>query len=956
MSSSLQHFPDPSLRLLSPDYEDDSIFSSFPALRLKTLHTLYETVDPAHAGAATTVTAHDDKSPKGSVDEHIRSLVNLINHHPSYATLSSCSGRLSLFDPQMCQANKNKESSVAETGSLGDHGEEDAFHREATGEITIGVRGPPESTGRLADTGKGSTGGWRFVSHDLTEPEQILQALDHLPEEHSLSSYWTFKMEPMLMHVAACNVQRGQQLLQIALAMGYRESGLVVTDRRVTVAIRSYSRALVVPIFSTLPESFLRSLVKDANARLQANWGQMHKLQDEIQRELFRLPKKEPSSVCLSFQSCLPDLNLWGHAMVAIPAVDALESWENASSFQTERPVGPDIDLLTFGGYGSGPAHQASRNETMNAIQAKGPSRCSAIFRLGRRKGRWGENWTQLAVKGCDQDETTRSKMSESVKVRYDSKHYFNCCSHEWTPVEGLDACSLLPATEDKQQSLVLLFGGRAGPAHPFSDLILFDLLSFDGECAGQFCRPLDVRGCRPLPRWGHTLTALHHPCQSDDIVNVAVLVGGRDAAVAFADVFILSVGSVGLKAGVSRDEKELQCCYFQWATLETPIQLGPRFHHATAITADNQVFVFGGIPDPTDVFGGLASCELPPSFCFRPSAGSASIELIDDVTNGRFGHSIHTWVSDSDLLCITSIGGLSRLLSDSESSDDSVGSTILARSAQGRKIDAGAPTCRQSAAFTMEPLPTAINESASLGAGPLVHHRSISLSDRDIVSVGGGVAGFAFAPCYARCTIIAINDEESDSAPREIEPAKTVSNEVGTRSSTESCSRSNGVARPSSKPQILIASSESPPELTRVLFILKAHAKRLKSYLESKGWLDKRYRMSPVESSRSPADPAAQSERRENVDPDLRRLDDVGGGLSVALTFPECIAVPITKEGWSSYVNYSRIRASPPPNQLDPQAWMGGLESFEFVQGSSERYAAPYSTGMFATGKKRSK
>jgi tRNA(Phe) wybutosine-synthesizing methylase Tyw3 len=69
------------------------MFPSFPSLRERNLITLYG--DTKVSGDFT----DKDKSPKGSVDYKIRPLVDLINRHPEYVTLSSCSGRVALFDP-----------------------------------------------------------------------------------------------------------------------------------------------------------------------------------------------------------------------------------------------------------------------------------------------------------------------------------------------------------------------------------------------------------------------------------------------------------------------------------------------------------------------------------------------------------------------------------------------------------------------------------------------------------------------------------------------------------------------------------------------------------------------------------------------------------------------------------------------------------------------------------------
>ena len=82
--------------------DEEEILPSFAAIKQKTLDTLYFVEGKDHNVDKNSKNNHfqvADKSPKGSVDSRIRPLVDLINHHESLATLSSCSGRMALFDP-----------------------------------------------------------------------------------------------------------------------------------------------------------------------------------------------------------------------------------------------------------------------------------------------------------------------------------------------------------------------------------------------------------------------------------------------------------------------------------------------------------------------------------------------------------------------------------------------------------------------------------------------------------------------------------------------------------------------------------------------------------------------------------------------------------------------------------------------------------------------------------------
>ena len=91
---------------------------------------------------------YNDRSPKGSIDEGIRELVDEINNIPGLVTTSSCAGRISVFLEGKKKSNIN--SSLASS--------EDADNSELQA-----IGGPG---------GKGG-GKWLFVSHDVvTAPSE----------------------------------------------------------------------------------------------------------------------------------------------------------------------------------------------------------------------------------------------------------------------------------------------------------------------------------------------------------------------------------------------------------------------------------------------------------------------------------------------------------------------------------------------------------------------------------------------------------------------------------------------------------------------------------------------------------------------------------------------------------------------------------------------------------------
>jgi tRNA wybutosine-synthesizing protein 3 len=426
------------LLLLEPDYDDqDHWLQSFLDIKFKTNQTLYE----GHA-----VSTFRDKSPKGSVDARIQALVDLINHHPSFSTLSSCSGRISLFDPNGVSTGINEEV--------------------------------PDGMQATTNSGKGQ-GGWLLVSHEEIEPKELLGCFPK-GDNHDGSTTddefipLVFKHEPLLLHVAAACLQRGRQLLNVALQLGFRESGLVVSDSRVTVHIRGQSLALCVPLGLQgplrPPTAYLESLVVQANQRLRQNLDKLHKLYQAVQTSLFASIERQTVAK-LDVMAPLPDLNLWGHASVIVPNKEK-----------------NDLDVLVFGGYGRGPTNE------------KASSRSDKVYRLERRLGEWSQQWKHLAA----------GNPSSIISSHWGGS---DLSPTTFPECQGVQGCFF--------SKWILLWGGRCSPTRPLNTIYLFD------HEHSIFATPGHVIGKPPSARWGHTLTRLSEEraliaggCTSEGVVD----------------------------------------------------------------------------------------------------------------------------------------------------------------------------------------------------------------------------------------------------------------------------------------------------------------------------------------------------------------------------------------------------------------------------------------------------
>lgn len=159
--------------------------------------------------------ANGDRSPKGSVDIQAWPIIRAINRHEDYVTTSSCSGRVAVF-------------------------------RERTSGETSGASGTSE------DAASSSSSPWLYVSHDVPADGCGLSTFlredqlcgcstgttdmnasvdvdnvdsDTLPANTTMIS---FKVEPFILHVEARTLPAARSLLQVALAAGYRNSGMVI--------------------------------------------------------------------------------------------------------------------------------------------------------------------------------------------------------------------------------------------------------------------------------------------------------------------------------------------------------------------------------------------------------------------------------------------------------------------------------------------------------------------------------------------------------------------------------------------------------------------------------------------------------------------------------------------------------------------------------------------------------
>lgn len=645
-----------SAEVVIPDKIDpvSTFLPSFADLRRKNLEALYGD--------------GRDNSPKGSVDVAIRELCGWVNSHPSFVTLSSCSGRIAVFDL------KDSHQGNGERGDDDDDADDE--------------RG-----------GKGR-GEWILVSHEPIDRNTLPPLLSK-----DLTGKLIFKHEPLLLHVAAASLDRGRQLLSLALQLGFRESGIVVTPLRVTVAIRSHSLALTVPLAYSGPlrptDEYLVALVEEANQKMKSNMEKLNRLETEIKRVLFRDRQTEASSndnqqVHINVRlTKLPALNLWGHDAVVVPS----------------SKDGVSANVYVFGGYGSGPYVQGLHPATTQKIGRSNRMYCLQQCVDGHMESEW-RPVEQIAL--LPKEATTWF----GVDVR--PKPFFPC--------EGLQACLLplepLRKDGDLKSAVIAIWGGRSGPSTPYGELLLYE----PETNPGYFSEPIEVRGDHPSPRWGHTLTALSG---KDGVM--AILIGGRDKEAC-------SPGNVHVLGLVDDGDKRV----FTWKRIVTNIP--PQFHHSAAVLDDDVVIIFRGLLDPNNLVECLTESNTILSEMRNPAVTQSFVGVfhvtLDAVIDMRIPHVDgfipHFGASSCSLtreggIIIPFIGGTPH----GGNSGDIVDS-IRWYTFDGDELS----NCE----LQYDPLHT---EDVNFGA--MIHGCCVSLpTSSELLILGGGVSSFAFGAAFA--------------------------------------------------------------------------------------------------------------------------------------------------------------------------------------------------------------
>jgi len=639
---------------------------------------------------------------------------------------------------------------------------------------------------------------------------------------------------------------------------GFRESGLVITDKRVTVAIRSYGLSLTVPWSRSHghplrpTQTYLKALTQDANRRLQTNLKRLEAFHVAIENGLFR--STFPSSKCqqvTDIQS-LPNLNLHSHTAVAVV---------NCADNNDSRC----LDLLVFGGYGTGPNDDDSGNS--NICQRNDHVYCVHHERTSNDQQQQPLQWHSVDIlkpptnnTACTQSNKFDDDDKPLLLSFRDGRILVDPVDNNWrASYQGMTAASL----RNDNGSLILLFGGRQGPAKPTNNLWLFDY-NASKQC-GCFYQPRCViqgntnNNKLPSPRWGHALTRLVQPPssrqQQSSTAPRFLLTGGRGEHGTCPDSIYLLSMVMENNGGNNSNSYSKPSYQFLWEPLfpwrDSPDTAACRFHHSAVALDSNHVFVFGGLFDAEDLLEAFAIDDSnvddnndavdaillslnhhQPNETLPLSVNVEQVQLPSNVSP-RFGHAACAFsMPDSQSIVNVLLSGcVCRQQKGAKDSDQGAALQMLqfiqdTQAKNGKK-------------FKVTSQPLSWKQGFPIDVGVLVHHSCVALpqcSDQsiDVALVGGGVFGFAFQQCFAPSFILTFDMGVESRNGRADEPKN----------------HTTGIIF---KPRVQSSQSHNGNAVTisptcDVLYVEKQNAKKLKTALEESLFLNKEYRMTSVD------------------------------------------------------------------------------------------------------------
>jgi tRNA wybutosine-synthesizing protein 3 len=202
----------------------------------------------------TAVLSKLDKSSAGNWDKKIKKLCDKINFKEQFYTTSSCSGRVLLM------LDKEKKAPGL-------------FLKAWHDAVSF-----PEIKGELNNL----IGEKVVLSKRTSLGLSVNKNVDRLTTSDKIIK---FKLEPPILHIVCKDLEGASNLLEKAISVGFKRSGLLSVGKNILLEMNSTER-LEFPILNKgkilVDDNFLKLVIKQANEKLKRGWIRIEKLREII--------------------------------------------------------------------------------------------------------------------------------------------------------------------------------------------------------------------------------------------------------------------------------------------------------------------------------------------------------------------------------------------------------------------------------------------------------------------------------------------------------------------------------------------------------------------------------------------------------------------------------------------------------------------------------------------------
>jgi len=172
-----------------------------------------------------------DKSTKGSIDEKIYNLCELINNRDDMFTLSSCSGRVCLLNRVNFSKNKNI---------------------------------------------------WLYITHNFAKFNEVKDTLEKVEDVEKIE----FRQESTIIHICVRDLEVARTLMHVGKESGFNIVGIIALKTKVVVELICDAQ-ISVPIYDKkllIDFEYLNYLVDYANNLQKISWSAIEKLEKKMKK------------------------------------------------------------------------------------------------------------------------------------------------------------------------------------------------------------------------------------------------------------------------------------------------------------------------------------------------------------------------------------------------------------------------------------------------------------------------------------------------------------------------------------------------------------------------------------------------------------------------------------------------------------------------------------------------